>query len=129
MSRSAAGAFLGVTERTIRNWEKGRSKIPYAALKLLRSYSGFELPHPAWEGFTFHKETLCSPDRRAYRANELGHLDATLAMARYWREDYARRRPSLTPLPQAHSNVVQFPVGRASVPTGGKDSATKDPLD
>lgn len=65
LSRAAAGAFLGVTERTIRNWEEGRSKIPYAAFKLLRCYSGFELPHPSWEGFSFHQDTLWSPERRA----------------------------------------------------------------
>jgi hypothetical protein len=120
LSRSAAGAFLGVTERTIRNWEEGRSKIPYAAFKLLRCYSGFELPHPSWAGFTFHKDTLWSPDRRAYTADDLGQLGVILAKARYWSEDYARRRPSLTPLPS--SNVVRFPDGRVAVPTAAKDS-------
>lgn len=121
LSRSDAGAFLGVTERTIRNWEEGRSKIPYAAFKLLRCYSGFELPHPSWEGFSFHKDTLWSPDRRAYRANDLGQLGVILAKARYWSEDYERRRPTLSPLPSS-SNVVQFPGGRASIAPPAVDS-------
>lgn len=113
LTRTAAGAFLGVTERTIRNWEEGRSKIPYAAFKLLRCYSGFELPHPSWEGFTFHKDTLWSPDRRAYRADDLGQLGVILAKARYWSQDYERRRPSLSPLPLPPYNVIRFPGGRS----------------
>ena len=112
LSRADAGARLGVTQRTIRNWEEGRSKIPYAAFKLLRCYCGFELPHPSWEGFTFHKETLWSPDRRTYRADDLAQLDVILAKARYWSEEYQRRRPSLPAERPPSSNVLPFPSGR-----------------
>jgi DNA-binding transcriptional regulator YiaG len=111
LSREAAAGFLGVTERTIRNWEEGRSKISYAAFKLLRCYSGFELPHPSWEGFTFHKDTLWSPELHAYRADDLAQLRVILAKARYWSEEYARRRPSLSPLPSSNCHPVPGRLG------------------
>ena len=114
LSRAATAAFLGVTERTIRNWEEGRSKIPYAAFKLLRCYSGFELPHPSWEGFSFYKDTFWSPDQRSYKADDLGQLDVILAKARYWSQDYERRRPSLSAERISSSNVVPFPSGRGA---------------
>ena len=109
LTRAAAASFLGVTERTVRNWEEGRTRIPYAAFKLLRCYSGFELPHPAWEGFTFHRETLWSPDGRAYRADDLAQLGNVLAMARYWLQEYRERRPALRARPLPSSNVLAFP--------------------
>ena len=130
LSREAAGAFLGVTERTIRNWEEGRSKIPYAAFKLLRCYSGFELRHPSWERFTFYKETLWSPDQRAYRADDLGQLGVILAKARYWSEDYGRRRPALSALPLPSSNVVRLPGAsgvRATPLEGGTGEKQVEP--
>ena len=48
-------------------------------------------------------------------------MDVILAVARYWHQDYERRRPSLTPLPL--SNIVRFPaVGRPPLA-----AATEDP--
>ncbi|MFH1044956.1 MAG: VC1465 family Xer recombination activation factor, partial [Pseudomonadota bacterium] len=125
MSQEAAAAFLGVTGRTIRNWEQGRAKIPYAAFKLLRCYSGFELPHPSWAGFTFHKETLWSPDLRAYRADDLAQLGNIVTMARFWHQDYERRRPAPAPLPS--SNVVPFPrAGRRAVAAPEAESGSEE---
>jgi len=127
LSREEAAGFLGVSERTIRNWEEGRSKIPYAAFKLLRCYSGFELPHPSWQGFTFHKETLWSPDLRAYRADDLANLGLILAMARYWHEDYKRRRPALPGERPPSSNVLQFPRERGAAGPAVPGLAKNDP--
>jgi len=47
---------LQVTERTVRNWEAGRAKIPYAAFKLLTVLSGFALRDPARSGWTFRAD-------------------------------------------------------------------------
>jgi len=36
LNRKACAAFLGVCERTIRHWDTGRNRVPWAAVKLLR---------------------------------------------------------------------------------------------
>lgn len=75
-------------------------------------------------GGGFHKETLWSPDRRAYRADDLGHMDVILAMARYRHPDYQRRRLSLAPLPS--SNVVRFPVSDRAPGAGQIDRSGEE---
>lgn len=61
-------AYLRVTQRTIRLWEKGDVRVPFMAFELLRMVyrsAQFRLSHPDWDGwFISTTGKLISPDLR-----------------------------------------------------------------
>lgn len=87
--------LLGVTPKTVGNWEAGRNRIPYAAFKLLKVLTGYELPGDGWEGWSLRGDTLYSPDGRAFEAWELMQLEFVFSMARLWREAHGRKAKPL----------------------------------
>src|SRR5512140_1033776 len=74
LSPKACSDLLGVSPRTILNWEKGRAAIPYAAFKLLRILTGGELPGAEWRGFWLKGSKLWTPEGKAYDAAELAYI-------------------------------------------------------
>lgn len=40
LTQKETAAYLGVTVRTLRNWENGSCRIPYPAFKLIRMRAG-----------------------------------------------------------------------------------------
>lgn len=106
LSPQACSQALGVSERTIRNWEKGRTAIPYSAFKLLRMLTGAKLPGDKWRGFWIQGATLWTPEGKGYNADELAYISNVFTMARFWLRDYhaqnaqlqrARLLPAFTP--------------------------------
>lgn len=83
-TRAQAAHELGVSERTVRNWERGRRAIPYAAFRLLRLLGGHKLPGEAWRGFWLQGDTLYTPEGKLLFAWEMRWLSLTFAMARFW---------------------------------------------
>jgi len=51
---------LQVTERTVYAWFSGKTAVPYAAYRLLRIMSRFELP--GWPGWHMHSGKLWTPE-------------------------------------------------------------------
>lgn len=104
LTRKQAADLLDVTVRTIQNWETGGARIPWLAYRMLRILSGSALPGKAWEGWTVHGERLYAPNGRWFDPNLLQQVERVYAMARLWREDYAKRqhRPAAV--------VVSFPA-------------------
>lgn len=99
LTQQQTASLLHVTERTIRLWENGQAAIPYAAYKLLRVITGYELPGPAWVGWSIRGDTLWSPENRGFTAAHLGYMWLTFAMARNWQEqvlgkDASRNAPA-----------------------------------
>jgi len=90
LTQQEAARLLYVTERTIRYWENGEVAIPYAAYKLLRILTGYELPGPAWVGWSIRGGTLWSPEGRGFDAAYLGYMWLTFAMARQWQAHLQR---------------------------------------
>jgi transcriptional regulator with XRE-family HTH domain len=80
----AAASLLDVTERTIRNWEQGITKIPYTAYRLLKIVNGYVFACPAWDGWFVRGDTLYSPSQRGFKPHELTYLSNYLWMARQW---------------------------------------------
>ena len=102
LTRTETAAFLGVTVRTIRNWENGDARIPYPAFKLIRMRAGGIVHVPGWNGWRFSTEgVLYSPDGRSFEASELYNIRHIFSMARCFREmraaEHARVRTSQTP--------------------------------
>ena len=90
--RLLAAQRLGVTLQTIRNWEAGRVLVPYSAFKLMRIFSGYELPGDHWRGFSIRGEFLWSPEGRSFSACDLAWWSLTCSMARSFRLDRQWRR-------------------------------------
>lgn len=95
MTRQQVAKLLFVTLRTVQLWEAGKVKIPYAAFKLLRIHTGYELPGGAWKGFKLLGDTLLvTPEGKNLSAGSLGYLSLIFAMAQQWRREYAARNSS-----------------------------------
>lgn len=101
LNRKQAADLLDVTVRTIQNWETGGARIPWIAYRMLRILTGCALPGKVWEGWTVHGDRLYAPNGRWFDANLLEQVERVYAMARLWRQDYAKRqhRPDAVVLP------------------------------
>ena len=101
LTRKQAADLFDVTVRTIQNWETGGARIPWLAFRMLRILTGCALPGKVWEGWTVHGDRLYAPNGRWFDANLLGQMERVYAMARLWRQDYARRqcRPAAVVVP------------------------------
>lgn len=94
LTREEVACLLHVTARTVALWETGKSRIPYAAFKLLRVLVAFDLPGDAWKGWSIRGDTLWSPEQRPYSAGYLGYQWLTFAMAESWRRAQERMKPA-----------------------------------
>jgi transcriptional regulator with XRE-family HTH domain len=93
LSQPEAARFLGVTVRTIRNWENGSCRIPYPAFRLIRMKAGGIVHAPGWEGWRFAPDgSLFSPDGRSFKSWELYHLRHVFSMAEHFRRLHSEKR-------------------------------------
>ena len=93
LSIKEASQWLGVSARTIQEWESPRGvRIPYSAFRLMRVRCGYELPHPDWFGWAFVDGELWGPAMgRGFTAAELEQHELYCRMADAWRRDYDKR--------------------------------------
>lgn len=113
LTRKQAADALNVSGRTIQNWENGGARIPWMAYRMLRILGGSALPGKAWEGWTVCGDMLYAPNGRRFDANMLEQIEQVFAMARLWRQDYARRHnpPAsvVLPFPDRRKRPVEAP--------------------
>jgi DNA-binding transcriptional regulator YiaG len=83
--------LLHVTGRTVSSWERGVTRIPYSAFKLLRILANGELLSEAWEGWHIRGDTLYMPTGRAFNPYHLTYLSNYLTMAHYWLAERKQR--------------------------------------
>lgn len=87
LSIESAAAFLQVTSRTLRYWESGRVRIPYAAFRLLRIHASGAVQAVGWDGWHFGRDgTLWSPEGHAFCGREMAYWWLLVAQARAFRE-------------------------------------------
>jgi transcriptional regulator with XRE-family HTH domain len=97
LTQREASAYLGVSLRTLRNWERGKYSIPYPAFKLLRMRAGGIVHAPGWEDWRFDRQgALWSPDGRSFKSWELYHLRLVFSMARQFRTLYHAAGPGVS---------------------------------
>lgn len=126
--RKTAAASLGVTTRTVRNWESRRVGVPYSAFKLMRILSGYALPGEAWQGWCVRGDTLWSPSGQAFEAGSLGYLSLVFRMARQFRLQQAAPELAIRPGTGRARDLVcsQCGVrGRASARSAGARALTR----
>lgn len=96
MPQAFCGELLGVSERTVRNWETGKVSVPYSAYRLMRVSVAYELPGDDWRGWSIRGDTLWSPAGQAFEVWGMGYLALVFSMARQWLRDrgYQGRIPA-----------------------------------
>ena len=101
LTQAEAARFLGVTVRTIRNWEKGAARIPYPAFKLVRMRAGAIVHVPGWDGWRYARDgALVTPDGRTFQPWELQNLQLVVSLSRRYLEGR-----QAAPLPVVAENV------------------------
>lgn len=96
LTQAEAARFLGVTERTIRNWEKGGTRIPYPAFRLIRMRAGGIVHASGWDGWRFGRDgALFSPEGRSFQPWELQQLRLVFSMAEHFRRMHSGKRAGL----------------------------------
>jgi hypothetical protein len=66
--------------------------IPYAAYRLVRILGRWELPDPAWAGWSMHSGRLWSPEGHGFVPGDSNWWGLLVSQARLWREQYERGR-------------------------------------
>lgn len=128
LTQQAAAEMLDVTLRTIRNWENGKSAIPYAAFRLMRLAGGYSLLGKGWEGWILQRGVLYSPENRSFQPYELRYIAHYIAMARSWFKLYMAQRPSPPrPLDAPASSAVAAQPQTLSVTTASAKASRLPP--
>jgi transcriptional regulator with XRE-family HTH domain len=79
----ACADLLRISERTVRNWESGSTRIPFAAYKLLRVLKGGRyLGHPVWRDYRISGDTLVTPEGHRFHAGDLAWWSLLVRRAR-----------------------------------------------
>ena len=95
-SRRQVAELLQVSVRTVRLWEAGTHRVPYAAYKLLCLMLRYEPPAPAWSGWFFRGDVLWSPTGQSFEAWGMSYLSLVFATSRLWLESrVSPRQPSI----------------------------------
>ena len=92
MGVPACAEMLQVSERTIRGWESGATRIPYAAYKLMRLLRGGKVLGSEWKGFHVWRGVLCTPEGHRFVASDLSWLAFLVMQARCFRQLMSERR-------------------------------------
>lgn len=93
LSRKACADYLGVSMRTVRYWDAGRYRVPWAVVRLLRLLRCGDLGSvdAAWKGFRLLRGVLYTPDGRGFPVDALRCWWRVVEQARFWCEDYDRK--------------------------------------
>ena len=87
LTMMAAAELLEVDIRTLRNWENGSCRVPYAAFRLMRMQGGYSLLGKAWEGWALWDGKLYTPAGRSFEPHELQYVGNYISMARMFLKD------------------------------------------
>lgn len=92
LTQKQAAEYLGVSLRSVRNWERGVNRIPFPAFKLVRMRAKAIVHVEGWDGWRFARDgALVTPDGRSFLPWELQNLQLVVSLARRYIE--ARRPP------------------------------------
>lgn len=85
MTLSQCAALLRVSVRTLRNWESGQVRIPYAAFKLMRVLRGGKYLGPHWKDFYVRGDRLVTPEGHEFHAGDLSWWSLCVRQAQMYR--------------------------------------------
>lgn len=102
----ACADLLKVSERTVRNWEAGAVRIPYAAYKLMRVLRGGKVLGPEWRDFRVWRNVLVTPEGHRFEAGDLAWWSLLVRQAHEFRALMATRRAAAPDGPAALAAVA-----------------------
>jgi hypothetical protein len=87
LTRQACAEYLGVSLRTVRYWDAGRNRVPWAVVRLLRFLRAGDLGalQPTWSGWTLNRRGLVSPCGRVFDEFGMRRWWLTAEQASFWR--------------------------------------------
>jgi DNA-binding transcriptional regulator YiaG len=96
LTQKQAAEYLGVSLRTVRNWEHGANRIPYPDFRLVRMRARGIVHVEGWEGWRFAADgALVTPEGRSFHPWELQTLQLVVSLARRYSE---ARKPAPAPV-------------------------------
>lgn len=104
LTTEKAAKLLDVTHRTLLNWEKGKSRIPYTAYRVLKIKVGYLFDDEHFNDWFVRGDTLWSPEGRGFKPHELRYIGNYFWMARQWIAERQLLKPPIdapTKLPRA----------------------------
>ena len=113
-----AARALDVTTKTVLNWEQGKSRIPYAAYRVLKLKVGYVFDDEHFGDWFTRGNTLWSPEGRAFQPHELRYISHYFRMARMW---LAERQAK----PLKNNFNPTIPNGAASDVSPASDAASR----
>ncbi len=124
LSRKACAALLGVSVKTVRNWDTGRHRVPWSAVKLLRIVRQGDLGAlvPSWAGWTLSGGVLRSPEGRCFEPHESSWWALLVAQARAFRERADRLRPVIPAGGVGASAPARLPQAAVTLQPGAGDA-------
>lgn len=121
-----AADLLDVDIRTVRNWENGSCKIPFAAFRLMRMAGGYALLGKAWEGWALWEGKLYTPAGRSFEPHELQYVGNYIAMARLFLKSRENLNPDVAAAMRAEARSAAAPSKplNATIAVGDASGAT-----
>jgi hypothetical protein len=118
LNRRTCAKFLGVSVRTVQNWDAGTRRVPWSVVRLLRLLRQGDLGalEDGWKGFKLVRGKLVTPDGRVFRQEDLRRWWLMFEQAHLFRKRYeaeARgvgRSPAETLQPGAGEAAVSVEV-------------------
>lgn len=113
-TRADVARLVGVSLRTVGNWETGAARPSYAAYRLLRVILRGDTLHPGWEAYRFIRGKLVTPEGRALGPGDLSWLSLLVQRANFQSLVSVARLAgypgfgvgSATSMPRAHGRAV-----------------------
>lgn len=97
LTHQQAANLLGCSVQTVRNWETGKTRIPWPAFELLGIRNCHHLPGHAWKGWQIRGEVLFDPTGAQYEPGDIASLFYLRPLVKtLQRELDERRRPGCT---------------------------------
>lgn len=84
LTTQEASVLLDVTHKTVQNWEKGRTRIPYTAYRVLKIKVGYVFDDEYFKDWFVRGDTMWSPEGRGFKPHELRYIASYFWMARRW---------------------------------------------
>ena len=79
--RDDVAALLGVSLRTVGNWETGAARVPYSAYKLLRLFLRGDILEPGWGDYRFIRGKLVTPEGHSFGPGDMSWLSLLVRRA------------------------------------------------
>jgi|GEM_PF-3514888 len=120
LSQKTCAEFLGVSLRTVHNWDTGQRRVPWSAVRLMRLLRQGDLGalHDSWEGFKMIRGKLFTPDGRGFLQEDMRRWWMTVEHAYLFLKRYeaeTRGVGAVAPARPAAVELVTSPPVEAEV--------------